>query len=110
MSKRKKASGGHGGLHKTVFCPECQTNMKHAEKKQHQQGFELYSKTPLYEDGIPVLVTRVFYYCPKCQTVVWFDFREDGKRGQLNEEIAWHKEHGTRMPGLEGSFNGLIDP
>jgi len=45
--------------------------------------------------GSLVKVTRLFYCCPHCKTVAWFDMREDGKRGDLSKMIQAVKSMGS---------------
>jgi len=109
MARRSKETPRAGGLTKTVFCPLCQTMMSKSKSKAHQRGFSHRTKQPLINrDGTPVLVTRVFYCCGKCSTVVWFDYREDGKVGELHKETQINKMTGVAPQGLPGRFNEIV--
>ena len=107
--KKRERSTSAQRLTKTVFCPMCDTMMKKVRTKPHQHGFDPDTKRPLIKpDGRPVLVSRVFYGCVKCNTVVWFDFREDGKVGTLHNKIKIQKMLGVQGEGLAGRFDGLV--
>lgn len=110
MPRRKKSGGAGGRLKKTVFCPECGKMMTFAKSKanQHRPNVDC-SGMELDEEGKPLLVTRRFYVCAKCETVVWFDYRQDGKEGDLHKRLEFMKRTGRRLPGLEGDFGGLVD-
>jgi hypothetical protein len=95
-------------LTKTVFCPVCGTSMKKATTKPHQHRAD-------EDTGVILLVTRVFYGCPndQCRTVIWFDFREDGRRGRLSRVLEVQKKlekKGAFDPGglyLGGGFKDM---
>ena len=110
MGRRKKKSGSPGGrLNKTVFCPLCDTMMSKVKTKPHQRGVDTDTHAPLYQDnGQPLLVSRVFYGCGKCNTVLWFDYREDGQMGDLRKELAIREVAGIRPQGLHGKFGEII--
>ena len=110
MSKKKKKSGnGSGKLKKTVFCPECGMMMKYAKSKAHQhRPNEDCSGPELDAFGKPLLVTRRFYVCVKCETVVWFDYRQDGKEGDLHKRLKLAKKFGVQMPGLGGRIGDIL--
>lgn len=102
-----------------VFCPMCGSKMQYVKTKAHQHGFDMVTKLPLCskEDKCKikklqggckrvcakrsvVFVSRVFFGCSKCMTVVWFDFREDGKRGDLSLLLAEAKRLGVSVSDL----------
>jgi hypothetical protein len=89
------------GLRKTVLCPMCGTHMKKVKTKPHQHRRE-------EETGKILKVSRVFYGCPKteCATVIWFDYREDGKRGRLSKILELQKKFGVSPGGL--SLTGSV--
>lgn len=89
-------------LKKTVFCPLCGTTMRFVRTKAHQHTRD--------NRGLLVEVSRVFYGCPNgnCNTVIWFDYREDGKVGDLRKKLALQKVTGSRTQGLGGSFTELF--
>lgn len=110
MAKKGKKSGTTGGrLKKTVFCPECGMTMAYAQTKPHQHRPNADCTGPeLDEMGRPLLVSRRFYVCGKCETVVWFDYREDGKEGDLHRRLEFAKKTGLQLPGLEGTFGDIV--
>ena len=96
-------------MRKTVFCPECETMMKYATTKPNQHRPNADCTGPeLDERGKPLLVARRFYVCGKCETVVWFDYRQDGKEGDLHRKLEFAKKVGKRLPGLEGKFGDIF--
>lgn len=62
---------------KNLFCPMCHTRMVKEQVRKNQHARNLR--------GELVTVTRVFYGCPnsECRTICHFDYREDGKQGDL---------------------------
>lgn len=109
--KRKNSSSDYGKLTKTSFCPLCGTSMRKVKTKTRQHAYDHASGMMLLEGGKPVYVSRVFYGCPKgdCNTVIWFDYREDGHRGDLSMELEFQKQTGVRPGGLSGSFKDIVD-
>ena len=104
MAKRKtrqRSVSGSGKLRKTVFCPECETTMKYVRTVPHQSDRDY--------KGDLVKVSRVFYGCGKCQTVVWFNFREDGKPGDLYRKMEIMKREGIKPQGFEGKAGEILD-
>ena len=107
MAKRKKASAGGAGagaLKRTLFCPMCGVSMAKAQTIPHQHTRD--------DQGRLVEVTRVFYWCPKdgCHSVVHFDYREDGRRGDLSWKLEAQKKLGFNPDGgmtLSGEFDKL---
>ena len=105
MAKRKKdLKFRSGGLRKTLFCPLCNTSMIKAKTLPHQHRKE--------DDGRVILVTRVFYWCPKdgCHSIANFDFREDGCRGDLSMLLELQKKTGKRLTAgkpLVGRFDKI---
>jgi RNase P subunit RPR2 len=91
--KEPIASSFPGRLKKTVFCPECDTMMRYAGMKAHQSARDARHRL--------IKVTRVFYWCPKCYTVVSFSYREDGNKGDLYKFLQECKNSGIR-PGDMG--------
>jgi len=110
MSKKRKKSGDTPGrLKKTVFCPECGVMMKYAKSKPNQHRPNSDCSGPELDDmGKPLLVTRRFYACVKCETVVWFDYRQDGKEGDLHKRLEFMKKHGHQLPGLGGRIGDIL--
>ena len=114
MPKRRKSKkqqrSAPGRLRKTVFCPECNTMMKYAKTKpdQHRPNFD-HTGPELDSNGRPLLVSRRFYVCGKCDTVVWFDYRQDGKEGDLHRRLQFMKQTGQRLPGLGGEYGKIIE-
>jgi hypothetical protein len=108
MSRKKSGNSG-GRLKKTVFCPECGTMMKYAKSKKDQHRPNVDCSGPELDDfGRPLLVTRRFYVCGKCETVVWFDYRQDGKEGDLHKELEFMRKTGRKFPGLGGTFGEIL--
>lgn len=105
MAKRKKSSpaaGKPGGLKRTLFCPMCGNHMVKAQTKPHQHARDAAGRL--------IKVTRVFYWCPKdeCRTIVHFDYREDGRRGELSWKLEAQRKLGFNPDGgmtLSGDFN-----
>jgi len=108
--KKKKTSGnGKGRLKKTVFCPECGMMMKYVKSMPNQHRSNHDCSGPERDHlGKPILVTRRFYACGKCETVVWFDYRQDGKEGDLHKRLEFMKKVGRKLPGLEGIFGEIV--
>lgn len=110
MSKRKKNGSSPGRLRKTLFCPECGTMMRFAKSKADQHRPNADCSGPELDDlGRPLLVTRRFYVCEKCETVAWFDYRQDGKEGDLHKQLEFFKKTGIRPEFLGGKMGELID-
>lgn len=91
-------------LRKTVFCPMCGATMRKVTSKPNQHRMD-------EDTGKLLSVTRVFYGCQleKCQTIVWFDYRQDGKQGRLHKFIAAQKKFGINLGGmaLSGKFDDI---
>jgi hypothetical protein len=106
MSKKRSAMAktSPARLRRTVFCPLCGTSMKKAGARPKQHGRD--------SRGRLIPVTRVFYGCPsdKCRTVIWFNYREDGKRGDLSVRLEAQRKSGVSPRGLAltGSFDGIL--
>jgi len=106
MAKRrgKAAAGGAGGLKRTLFCPMCGQQMAKAQTIPHQHARDA--------QGRLIPVTRVFYWCPKdgCHSVVHFDYREDGRRGDLSFKLEAQRKLGFNPDGgmtLSGDFDDV---
>ena len=110
MGKRRKSKASDvGRLTKTVFCPECGTMCRKVTSKPHQHDVDESGRMRV-EDGKYVLVTRVFYGCPNgnCGTVIWFNYREDGKPGREYIKQKMLEAGLTPRPDtLTGSFGGI---
>ena len=90
-SKNRKSS--QSLLRKTVFCPECGTMMRYVKTKPHQHVRD--------DSGALVNVSRVFYGCSSCHTIINFFYREDGKEGDLHKLLQFCKDAGIK-PGSGG--------
>jgi len=101
MSSKNRGARS-AGLRKTILCPECGTFMKKVTTKSHQHHRD-------EDTGKIIQVSRVFYGCPKseCGTIVWLNYREDGKRGRLNRILEIQKKFGIGPIGLSGPIKGL---
>lgn len=112
MGRRKKKSSAAGDqkLRKTVFCPMCENMMKFAKTKPHQISYNKQQGGPEYDakTGKVIMVTRKFYYCPSCETVAWFDYREDGERGKLHMQLEFEEKTGLKPHMLDGKKDKLI--
>lgn len=106
--RRKNKERSRGGLRKTVFCPMCGTTMRKADVKKDQHATDSDTGVAVYENGQPVLVTRVFYWCPfgECHTVIWFDYRQDGKEGELHKMMNEFGEQDSPLR-LGGKFDQI---
>jgi len=97
-----------------VYCPMCHEQMVKAKTKRDCTAVSPHTGEVLMEKGHPVKVCRVFWWCPKdgCHTVVWFDYRQDGKRGRLHYELeirkALERKFGLK-PGILGGKFGKIE-
>jgi RNase P subunit RPR2 len=106
MSKRKKTAertikGSEGRLRKTVFCPECGMSMRYVKTKPHQKARDY--------KGRLIRVSRVFFGCGKCMTIVHFSYREDGKPGDLYRKMQILKSEGIEAEGLGGKMGEIFD-
>lgn len=104
MARRRTRSGssnGGGKLRKSVFCPECETMMKYVKTKPHQWDRDY--------KGELIRVSLVFYGCGKCQTVVFFKYREDGKPGDLYRKMKIMKDAGIKAQGFDGKMGEILD-
>lgn len=82
--------------------------MRYVRTKAHQHRPNADMTGPELDDnGRPLLVSRMFFACAKCQTVVWFDFREDGQVGDLYKEIQLNKLLDRKPDGLVGGLNDI---
>ena len=69
-----------------VFCPLDNEVMVKGPVVPHQNGTD--------NSGRPIKVTLKHYQCPKCESVVTFSFREDGKPGELKQALDAEKSCG----------------
>ena len=60
------------------FC-DAKPKMRFIKSKRGQHARDITGKL--------IEVTRLFYCCPACNTVAWFDMREDGKQGDLHKMV-----------------------
>jgi len=80
-----------------VYCPLDHETMTFARTVPHEDALDCAGK--------PIKVTRKYYVCPKCETVVAFSYREDGKRGELKAVMDAEKEMGVKYLNHEISMN-----
>jgi len=72
-----------------VFCPLDHATMTYAKTVPHVDSQDMQGK--------PIKVTQKLYVCPKCESVVAFSFREDGKPGELKQVLDFEKQHGKLL-------------
>ena len=80
-----------------VYCNMCHGVMHKARTLPNQHRRE--------KDGRIIKVTRVLYFCPKCKTVYNFDYRQDGKQGDMNKTLQIQralKQQFGQLPNIMG--------
>jgi len=72
-----------------VYCPLDHTTMNFVRTVPHEDSTDCAGK--------PIKVTRKYFVCPKCNTIIAFAYREDGKRGELKAVMDAEKEMGVKF-------------
>lgn len=83
-----------------VFCNMCHNVMVKAKTFPNQHRRE--------KNGQVVKVTRVFYVCPKCETYYNFDYRQDGKQGDMNKVLQIQKALKQQFGQLPNIMGGKL--
>ncbi len=85
-------------LNRTVFCPMdsdespngiCGTAMRKVKVDTNAHTRDRKGKL--------INVTRVFYGCGRCGTIVHFEYRQDGAKGDLYLDLDFERRHGMKL-------------
>ena len=84
---------------KAAYCGMCGNSMKYIKTVKNQHARDMKNKL--------IKVSRVFYGCPKCNTVQAYSMREDGQKGDLASMLDVISPSDTEKRKLMGDWNRI---